>query len=292
MADSTMRTPSVERAGILWRILRLWKMYAALDLAFMAADIRLGCVYLFSDAITNIALVSGMLLLAERFTGIGPWSQLQIVFMLGYATTVSGLLSTFFGYNILMISRRIGRGQLDHTLIQPQPLWIALLTEGFTPFSSSATLLPGIGLLIWSVAGMALPISLAWMALLAVNMLASIVVVLAFSFLWGSIAFWAPRAAEEISSSAIQLLNELKSFPLDGLGPLLLGMLMTVLPVSFVAWSPCRALLGIDQTPYAGWLTPIAALLLSALTIIVFRKGMHRYASTGSQRYSSLGHRS
>jgi ABC-2 type transport system permease protein len=266
-------------------------MYAALDLAFLAADLKLACVYMGADLLTSIAAVTGVLLLAERFAGIGPWSQLQIVFLLGYATTVSGIVNTFFGYNVLMISRRIGRGQLDHTLIQPQSIAIALLTEGFMPFSGSAMLLPGLGMLIWAALGMAVPITPGWLAMLAANLLASSAAVLSFSFIWGSLAFWAPRAAEEISSSATRLLDQLKSFPLDGLGPLLLGALVTIVPVGFVAWYPCRALLGIDQAAWAAWVTPLAALPLGAFATLTFKWGIHFYVRTGSQRYSGFGHR-
>jgi ABC-2 type transport system permease protein len=279
------------QAQPLLRVLRLWKMYALLDAAFIAADLKLVCIYLLSDGVTNLATVTGTLLLAERFAGIGPWSQPQVIFLLGYATTVRGCLDVLFGYNILMISRRVGRGQFDHTLVQPQPIWMALLTEGFTPFSGLAALLPGLGLLAWATAGMALPISPGWLALLALNMLASMTCTLAFSFLWGSLAFWAPRAAEEISSSATALITNLKSFPLDGLGPLLLSGLLTIVPVGFVAWYPCRALLGIDPAGYAAWITPLAALILSTFTVVVFRKGLHAYERTGSQRYTSFGHR-
>lgn len=286
-----LRTFGSTAFGTIGRLLRLWRMYAALDLAFVAADIKLVLIYLSSDTITNMAAVTGMLLLAERFAGIGAWSKPQVIFMLGYATTVSGLMNTFFGYNVLLISRRIGRGQLDHTLVQPQPLWLALLTEGFMPISGSAMLLPGVGLLVWGLVGTSLPITVGWLALLAASLLASCIIVLAFAFSWGSLAFWAPRAAEEVSSSANTLLDQLKAFPLDGVGALLLGGLVTVVPVGFVAWYPCRVLLGIDQTPGAAWVTPLAALVLSTLTVFFFRKGMQRYVRTGSQRYSSLGHR-
>jgi len=262
-----------------------------MDLIFLAGDLKTALSWYIADGIINFAAVIGMLLLAERFAGIGAWTREQIIFMLGYATTVGGLMSMFFGYNVLTISRRVGRGQLDHTLAQPQPIWMALLTEGFMPFSSSATLLPGLALLGWAAYRLALPISLGWLALLALNLLASAAIVLAFSFAWGSLAFWAPRAAEEISSSAIDILYQLKAFPLDGLGPLLLGGMLTVAPVGFVAWYPCRALLGVDQLTWAVWVTPLAALLLAALAAFIFQKGMHRYARTGSQRYSGFGHR-
>jgi ABC-2 type transport system permease protein len=273
------------------RLLRLWKLYAIMDFTFVAADLKLALVYFISDFILHFAGTMATLLLAKRFAGIGVWSQDQVLFMLGYASTVGGLLSLFFGYNVLMISRRIGRGQLDHTLVQPQPVWMALLTEGFMPVANLVVLLPSSGLLIWSISRLELPITAGWLALFGINLLASCAIVLAFSFAWGSLAFWAPRAAEEVSSSATDILSELKSFPLDGLGPVLLGSLSTVLPVGFVAWYPCRALLGLDTTTWGGWVTPLAALLLGGLAAWVFQKGMRRYARTGSQRYSNLGHR-
>jgi ABC-2 type transport system permease protein len=168
---------------------------------------------------------------------------------------------------------------------------MALLTEGFMPFSGSAILLPGCGLMLWAIHRLSLPVSPGWLALLALNLAASAGVALSFSFLWGSLAFWAPRAAEEISSSSVRLVYQLKSFPLDGLGPVLSGGLMMVLPVGFVAWYPCRSLLGLDRSGWSGAVTPLAAALFAALAAWVFRQGMRQYARTGSQRYSSFGHR-
>ena len=287
----TFKRSNIQALGLLRRLLRLWRMYAALDFTFLMADVKLALIWYISDGIVNLASITAVLLLAERFAGIGAWTRDQIVFMLGYATLGSGLLSMFFGYNVLTISRRLGRGQLDHTLIQPQPIWLSLLTEGFMPFSSAPMLLPGIGLLAWATSRLPLAITPGWLALLALNLAASSAVVLAFSFLWGSLAFWAPRAAEEISSSSTTLLYQLKPFPLDGLGPLLLGGMMTVLPVGFVAWYPCRALLGLDPSGWAGVITPLAALAFSIVTSLIFLKGLRHYGRTGSQRYSSLGHR-
>jgi len=284
------RSPSSVRSNI-GRILRLWQMYAVLDFTFLMADLKLALTWYISDGIVNLASVTATLLLADRFAGIGAWGRYEVVFMLGYATVVSGLMNMLFGYNVLTISRRLGRGQLDHTLIQPQPIWLSLLTEGFMPFSGSPMLLPGIALLVWSAGKLALAITPGWLALLALNLAASSAIVLAFSFLWGSLAFWAPRAAEEISSSSIRLLYQLKGFPLDGLGSLLLSGMLTVLPVGFVAWYPCRALLGLDPSAWSRWMTPLAALSFAIVTSWIFRKGMRYYGSTGSQRYSSLGHR-
>lgn len=273
------------------RLFRLWGLYAKLDFFWVTRSLKMFLAWYITDAVFGMATITGMLLLAERFAGIGAWSKFQVVFMLGYAVTVGGLLDTFFGFNVAFISRRLGRGQLDHLLVQPQPLWMALLTEGFVPFAGSATILPGLLLMAWAIRHLLVAVSPGWLAMLALSLAASATVVLAFQFALGSLAFWAPRAAEEINSSSMQLMHQLKAYPLDGLNAALTGGLLTALPVGFVAWYPCRTLLGLTPGFLEGWKTPLAALLFAALAVLIFRRGLQHYARTGSQRYSSFGHR-
>lgn len=279
------------RRNPLVQLLRLWRVYAYLDLLWVTRDLKLFLMWYVSDAVLNIAAVTGMVLLAERFSGIGHWSKFQVLFMLGYASIVSGIVATFFSYNVVHISRRLGRGQLDHTLVQPQPLWMALLTEGFTPFASSAILLPGVGLLFWATRHLPIAVSPGWLAMLLLSLLASATVLMAFQFTWGSLAFWAPRAAEEISSSTMHLTEQLKSFPLDGVGAVLTSGLLTVLPVGFLGWMPCRFLLGIDRSAWGAGSTPLAAVAFALLAAWVFTRGLRYYERIGSQRYTGFGHR-
>ncbi len=273
------------------RVLRLWLLYAWLDLTWATRDLKFALTYLVADLIVAVTTVTGVLLLAERFGGIGAWSRAQVVFMLGYAILVRAIVDAGFGYNVAFVSRRIGRGQLDHALIQPQPLWLGLLTDGFNPVAGASTFLPASALLLWSGVRLGLPPTPGWLALALANVAASSAIVLAYSYLWGSLAFWTPRGAEEINSATMRLLEQLKPFPLDGLGPGLLGGMLTLIPAGFVAWYPCRALLGLDPAGYAVGVTPLAAVVLGTLAALVFRRGMQHYGQTGSQRYLSMGHR-
>lgn len=261
-----------------------------MDLNAITQDLKTAATFFFSDFIVNTAAVAATLLLAARFAGIGQWSQTQLVFMLGYSILASGVLEVFFGFNVKVISRRLGRGQLDHSLMQPQPLWQVFLTEGFN-LSGVASLLPGVGMLSWALPRLALAVTPGWVALFLANLLASAAIILSFSFLYGSLAFWVPRAAEEISSTALGALDQLKPFPLDGVGSGLTGGLLTFLPAGFVAWYPCRALLGLTTDPVALAATPLAAIAFATLATVVFRKGLRQYGRTGSQRYLSFGHR-
>jgi ABC-2 type transport system permease protein len=279
-------------ADALRRLLHLWQLYATLDLLYLARGPQIALTFYVSDFITGVAAVTATFLLAERFDGIGPWTRPQILFLLGYALLVRAVIDVFFNYNLAFISRRIGRGQLDHVLVQPQPLWMALLTEGFAPVTGSGMLLPGIGLLIWSGRELHLSPSAAWYGLFAADVVASTTIVLAFEYIWGSLAFWAPRAAEEINSDSWRLLTQLAPFPLDGVAGLALVSLVTIVPVGLVAWYPSRALLGIESPVWAaeGLLT-LAAFAFAAFAVWLFTRGLRHYGRTGSTRYLDYGHR-
>ena len=275
----------------LKRILRLWRVYGYIDFMMLTRDLKTFLIWVLSDTVLNIAGVTGMILLAARFDGIGVWTQAQVLFLLGYAMAVSGLIDLFFNCNIAYISRRIGRGQLDHVLVQPQPIWMSLLTEGFIPFSGGIIVLPGIALLGVATAKAGVILTFGWLLLLGLNLVGSVLVVLAFSFLWGSLAFWSPRAAEEICSPIHALLNQMRVYPLDRMSRALKGSLMTALPVGFVAWYPSRALLGMDTGTWDRFGTLWAGIAFSLPAILVFWRGLKHYERTGSQRYLNYGHR-
>ena len=262
-----------------------------MDLLYLLRGPELAVSYYLSDLIIGLAAFTATFLLAARFDGIGPWTRSQVLFLMGYGLLVRALVNTLFNYNLAQISRRIGRGQLDHILIQPQPMWMALVTEGFAPVSGSGMFAPAAVLLVLAARDLQLTLTPMWIGFFCLNLIASIAIVLAFEYAWGTLAFWAPRSAEEINSSTWQLLAQLSPFPLDGLSTGLIATLVTVVPVGLVAWLPARALLGIDAPAWSVLLVPAAAVALAAVTVWLFHVGMRQYGRTGSSRYLAYGHR-
>jgi ABC-2 type transport system permease protein len=277
--------------GAIKRLVRLWGLYAGLDLLFLARGPQVAITYYVSDMIVGLAAVTATFLLAERFDGIGPWTRPQVLFLLGYGLLVRGVIDVFFNYNLAFISRRIGRGQLDHVLIQPQPLWMVLLTEGFAPVTGSGMFVPGLALLLFAANQLHLDVPPTWYLMLAIDLLASIAVFLAFEYIVGSLAFWAPRAAEEINSSSWRLVTQLSPFPLEGLAGWALGSLITVIPVGLVAWYPARVLLGLSSSVLENAFLPVVALGMCTLAFWIFTRGLRHYGRTGSTRYLDYGHR-
>ncbi|MBI5877471.1 MAG: ABC-2 family transporter protein [Chloroflexi bacterium] len=276
----------------LIRLAQLWRLYAWLDLVWVVRSFRFFVLYYIGFAVVALASIAGMALLAERFDGVGIWSKWQIVFLLGYGSVADGLLEMLCGFNIVHISRRIGRGQLDHMLIQPQPIWVMLVTEGVNPFGSSNIMLTGVALLVWAWGHLAIDATAGWWGWFALNVVASAAVVVAYNFIWGSLAFWAPRAAEEVNTPLKRMFDQLTIFPLDGLGGAARAGLLAGVPIGFMAWYPSRFLLGLDATPLAGLVTPLAAVAFLVVAALIFRRGMQHYMRAGSQRYRAMGHRS
>jgi ABC-2 type transport system permease protein len=243
-----------------------------------------------TDFIWHSGALLAPVLVAVRFGHIGPWPVDAVVFMLAYGAAVSSLLDAL-GDAPWVLSQRIGRGQLDHYLVQPQPLWRTLLTDSFTPFDFWPVLALGLSLMAWSTARLHVAVSPGWLGLLAVNLLASIGVKTAFLYAWGSLAFWAPRGAEEISHAAASVIDEV-SFPLDTVPRPLQVALVSVVPSGLLSWLPARALLHIAGAgAMDAWLTPLAAIALGAVALLLFRLGLRNYRRTGSRRYTDFGHR-
>jgi ABC-2 type transport system permease protein len=241
-----------------------------------------------TDFIWHSGTMLAPILVAVRFGHIGSWPATSVVFMLGYGGVVASLMDAL-GDSPWYISQFIGRGKLDHFLVRPQPLWRILLTDGFTPFDFWPVLALGLALMAWSVVRLHVTVSPGWLLLLGINLLASISVQTAFLYAWGCLAFWAPRGAEQICSAAASLLGEMR-LPLDPVPRALRVVLTSAIPSGLLSWLPSRALLHIAGAGAVdAWLTPLAAVVLGAFALLLFRLGLRRYRQTGSMRYTDYG---
>ncbi|MCL1964776.1 MAG: ABC-2 family transporter protein [Firmicutes bacterium] len=274
------------------RLLCLYKLYARMDLQWFMQDKFTCALCIASDLLGSVASISGVFLLSQRFAGVAGLSADEALFFLGFFTLADGLNAMLFASNnVLHISRRVGRGQVDHMLIQPVPLWMQLLAEGFMPVSGNSGFLCGLALTIVSITRLGLAVTPAWLLLLLACLLLRMAVVTGWAYLAGASAFYKPAACEEISSLAIDVFSGLGKYPLSGLPSWLAGLLFTAVPVGLMAWLPAHILLGKMDAPVTLLLPVIiAAALLSAATY-AFQKGLRHYVKFGCGRYRDLGHR-
>ncbi len=279
-------------ADNLKSILRLLKLYGKMDLTCMIQDWTTTLIVLLSEILQNLSGMAGVLLLSVRFGGVGGLSADEILFMLGFFELAHGLTYMLFGgFNVLHISRRIGRGQVDHMLIQPRPLWMQLLCEGFMPASGCCGFLLGVALTIIALVRLDIALTPVWFLLLGYYLVIHMALLLAQNALYGAAAFYQPVACEEISSVIENLNSQLGRFPLFGLPAWLTAVLHSILPVGLLAYFPALALLrglghGVEITvPFV-----VAGLFVTA-AVICFQKGLKHYEIHSCNRYKEMGHR-
>ena len=275
----------------LRRILRLLAVSAGMDLAWLLRDTKYAVLGICGDMINNVAAVSGVFLIASRFGGIGGMSADEVLFMMAYSTMVTGIFILFGSGNNIHISRIIGRGQLEHLFIQPLPLGIQLTTSGFAPFTGGSNFIAGVVLMTIAVSRLNLPVTFGWVASLAAYLLTTMIIIIARSYLVSSMAFYAPVAAEEISTTAIEDTWFISTFPLSGMPIFVQVPLLTVLPEGLMAWFPSLCLLGGPPLNLTKYYPMIFALIISLIASYIFRKGLNHYVTKGSNRYVPHGFR-
>ncbi len=274
------------------QLFRLWGIHAKLDLLWFLRDTKYCVLNIVADTVSTLAAISAIFLLAERFGNIGGMDRNQILFMLGYATLVDGVIQMFFSMNnVAWVSRLIGRGQLDHRLIQPVPLWMQFLTEGFIPVSGNSGLVCGIGITAYAISQIGLSTGILWVLGMAASVLMSVAVIISFSYTTSCVAFYAPVAGEEIATVSVDFFGSLKTIPIGGLSMTAKTLLSTVLPIGLTAWFPANVLLGQTPMGFHQALLIVVTIVLAITATKMFRKGLKYYAKRGSIRYHDRGHR-
>jgi ABC-2 type transport system permease protein len=273
------------------RVIRLLAIAAKMDLVWLLRDTKYALLGIGGDLINNVAIVSGVFLIATRFGGIGNMSADEVLFMMAYSTMVTGIFIMFGSGNNIHISRIIGRGQLEHLFVQPLPLLTQLATCGFAPFTGGGNLIVGIWLMVVAINRIGLQVTGWWLLSVIAYLTATMVTIIARSYFAASMAFYAPVAAEEISSTAIDETWFLSTFPLSGMPALIQAPLLTILPEGLMAWYPSLCLLGKPPLNLTAYYPMIYALLIALAARTVFKKGMTYYVTKGANRYVPYGFR-
>lgn len=272
------------------RYFELLRLYARMDLHSLTRDLKFMLIVITADIVSNISSVSGIFLLAWKFGGIGGMDRFEVLFMLAYGNIVTGFLNMMGGCNALFPSRIIARGQWEHMFIMPLP-YAVQLTVGIFPFTGSSNLLSGILILCIAIYNMEIILPWWWPGMLLIHLIISMVTIAALSYLFSSLAFYAPVQCEEISSTVIYSIEHTMTFPLSGMPVYIRYPLLTIFPAGLMAWFPTMILLG-KRTTFENIYPAVFALLISLTAAYFFRKGFRYYVQKGINRYVAGGHRS
>lgn len=175
-----------------------------------------------------------------------------------------------------------------------------LLCQGSSPVSTNSTLLCGTFITRFALWRLSVAVVPPPSLVAALNTLTPCLILMVVIYLISCLAFYAPAVAEKIIQSGLDL-SMVKVYLLGGLGGRVKLLFCTAVPVGTGTWSPSRALLQLGcgygrgantaATILSLIATPALAMLLVTLTFMTSKKGMNRYETNGSPRYSGFGHR-
>jgi ABC-2 type transport system permease protein len=220
-------------------------------------------------ALNNLAFFVFWWALMRRVPVLRGWRLVDVQVLFGIVAAAFGLAVTLAG-GVRQLGRFIDEGELDTLLTQPRP--VLLYALGLRSQASGVgDVLSGLVFIVWSG-------QLSWRALPLVGfaIVASALVFIACGVVFFSLAFWLGRV-ETLARQLWELLVMFSLYPEPLFGGMLRLALFTVLPAGFVGYVPAH-LVRRPSLALMLLLTAATAVYV-AIAIVVFDRGLRRYAS-------------
>ena len=218
-----------------------------------------------------------------RVHALGEWNRGQVIMLYG----VSG---TAFGIGDLLVSAverttdHVRLGTFDRFLLRPAGTLLQLLASEFE-LRRSGRLIQPLVVLVVAIATVPIRWTPAHVVLLVWMIIGGALI---FSGVWvatAAAAFWLP-STQEFANAFTYGGSYATQYPISIMGEWMRRLLLTAVPLAFVAYVPCLELLDapnpLDIPRWLSYAAPLVAIPVLLFARFVWRAGNRRYRSTGS----------
>ena len=223
----------------------------------------------------NILLIE---VIYRHTASIAGWSKYEMLLLVGTSMLIQRLLLGFFWTNLYEFGRNVRNGDFDFFLAQPaHPLFLAS-TRKLDPDSLINSFV-AIGVVAYASRRLGLHPGAMDVVLYAGMVIAGLAIHYSILVMTMSLTFWL-TSAQGIEGSYFTL-ADFSRLPREAFRGLARVVFVWLLPVVVVSNGPARLLLhGIRPE----WLAGLAGLAVAwvALAVLVFNRGLRRYASASS----------
>ncbi len=251
-------------------------MYIKSDMEYKLSFI----LTMLGSAISTFLSVIGTIFLIRKFGAVGGWSLNEVMLTSGIALFGHSFTEMFLqGLNHLHM--KVKSGILDQMLTRPRTMIFQVICSDFEA-NKIGRLVESLMLLVYGL----LTTKIVWspykvlvfiLVLLGVNVLFASLLLLKAAF-----CFWTIEGME-----LMNILQEggrdLSSYPISIYKKLFADFFTFIVPFGMVNYYPLVYLLEKQEnTPFWYGLAPLASLLFLGAMLLVWRKGLKSYKSTGS----------
>ncbi|CAN5800391.1 ABC-2 family transporter protein [soil metagenome] len=218
-----------------------------------------------------------------QFEEIGGWSLFDIMLLYGMRLTSHGLWLMAFS-RLYEIDQIVREGEFDRMLVRPMPMMLQVMFSSFR-IATLGDLLGGVALLAFALS----QVSIEWTAGKAVLFVAALVggAMLDGAFQLGPAALtFRTLTSWPLRNFFDDVFNRFGSYPASIFNRSTRSVLLWVIPVAFMAWTPATVLL--DRTAelpfpvWLAWFSPLAGIACLTIAAWLFMRESRYYQSSGS----------
>jgi len=244
---------------------QFWKMSLLSTISLRTAFLMQSVMLM----VSNIIFFSFWWIYFYNFPSLKGWKIEDLALLYGIVSASYGFVSVFFGGS-RYIARLIFEGDLDMMIVKPRPIILQLIAiksvpSGWGDFASS--------LIMFWLSGYC---KIETCPLLLLTILFSSFVILAFSILLGSLAFWLGNC-HQLSKQIFEFLLTFSNYPESIYTGFVKLFLFTLIPSAFIGFIPVNIVRDFSITSILG--LGLFSVFYLAIAIYVFHLGLKNYTS-------------
>ncbi len=282
MMENEINWSLIPKRGILSRT----RWQAGIFGAYFAQFIKTRLAYRMDFIVDTLAVSFSMVIqlavlttLFSKVEALDGWSFEQVLFIYAFSLLPLGLFN-IVSVNLYRFSDQyIIQGKFDRVLLRPVGTLAQVIFESFNVSGLNEILL---GIAVMAYAGVKLGLDFGVQEILALAILApsAALVYMGVFLAITSVSFW----HEDRMGLAPPVYNVIRfsRYPITIYSLPIRIFLTFVLPFAWVAFFPATWFLGSEEFSRFALLTPLVGLVVFGGSVLIWRRGVRNYASTGS----------
>jgi ABC-2 type transport system permease protein len=226
----------------------------------------------------NIAGLLSLWVLFKTIPALVGWSYCVLVFMYGFTIRALTPYELFF-WNLNNLEFDLITGSFIRYYFRPLNMMFYYISNAFD-VKGFGQLALGIAIIVFASLNLNIRWDIAKVILFAVMYVSASLIIISFMLIAACSGFWIINSYSIISLA--YKLRDVARYPLDIFGSVFKFIFTYIIPVGFVSYYPLQMLFDKEALNPIVFLSPVIAIVLFAITNMVWKKGVNSYTGTGT----------
>lgn len=233
-------------------------------------------------ALMTLLDFAAILIIFQQVPSLGGWTVEEVALLYGIACISFGVADLAIGH-LDLFPNMIREGTFDQILVRPLPSLFQVVASDFA-LRRLGKVAQGLAVLVFALLQADVDWTIGRAAMLPLAVLAGTVIYSAVWIALATVAFWIVDAIEFVNAFTYGG-NFLSQYPLNVFARWLRGLVLFVVPISFVAYFPALYLL--DKPDELGlpdalrFASPVVAMLAALAAHVAWSHAVRHYRSAG-----------